>query len=50
LKRVGEIVALSDADLLKIRNFGTTSLDELRAKLEELGITKSADTETESDE
>ena len=36
--RVGEILEMSDDDLLKIRNFGEKSLDELREKLAEHGI------------
>ena len=32
---VGEVLDLSDEDLLKIRNFGDKSLKELRGKLAE---------------
>ncbi|MEK2472607.1 DNA-directed RNA polymerase subunit alpha [Streptomyces noursei] len=35
---VGELVARSEADLLDIRNFGTKSIDEVKAKLAGLGL------------
>src|SRR4249920_80366 len=35
---VGELVARSEADLLDIRNFGAKSIDEVKAKLVELGL------------
>ncbi|MGQ4496888.1 DNA-directed RNA polymerase subunit alpha, partial [Dermabacteraceae bacterium P13101] len=35
---VGELVARSEADLLDIRNFGQKSIDEVKAKLAELGL------------
>ena len=38
INRVGEVVDMSDEDLLKIRNFGERSLAELREKLAELNI------------
>jgi len=38
IHRVGEVLEMSDDDLLKIRNFGEKSLDELREKLAEHGI------------
>ena len=37
--KVGEVLQMSDEDLLKIRNFGEKSLRELRDKLVEQGIT-----------
>jgi DNA-directed RNA polymerase subunit alpha len=37
--KVGEVLQMSDEDLLKIRNFGEKSLRELRDKLLEQGIT-----------
>ena len=37
--KVGELLQMSDQDLLKIRNFGEKSLTELRDKLSEQGIT-----------
>ena len=39
LTKVGEILEMSDDELLKIRNFGEKSLTELRDKLAERGIT-----------
>ena len=38
INRVGEVLEMSDDDLLKIRNFGDKSLQELREKLAERGI------------
>ena len=38
INKVGQVLEIEDADLLKIRNFGTKSLDELNAKLKELGF------------
>ncbi|MGH2748826.1 MAG: DNA-directed RNA polymerase subunit alpha [Actinomycetota bacterium] len=35
---VGELVERSEEDLLEIRNFGQKSIDEVKAKLEELGL------------
>jgi DNA-directed RNA polymerase subunit alpha len=35
---VGELIARSEADLLDIRNFGAKSIDEVKAKLAELGL------------
>jgi DNA-directed RNA polymerase subunit alpha len=35
---VGELIARSEADLLDIRNFGQKSIDEVKAKLAELGL------------
>lgn len=40
ITRVGEILALSEAELLNIRNFGDKSLTELRERLQELGFTE----------
>jgi DNA-directed RNA polymerase subunit alpha len=39
LTKVGEILEMSDIELLKIRNFGEKSLIELRDKLQERGLT-----------
>ena len=48
--KVGEVLQMSDQDLLKIRNFGEKSLTELREKLAEQGITNPyTETETDSD-
>jgi hypothetical protein len=38
INKVGEVLEMSDDDLLKIRNFGVKSLEELREKLTERGI------------
>ena len=38
INKVGEVVDMSDDDLLKIRNFGERSLQELKEKLAELNI------------
>jgi DNA-directed RNA polymerase subunit alpha len=35
---VGELVARSEADLLDIRNFGSKSIDEVKAKLHSMGL------------
>ena len=35
---VGELVARSEADLMDIRNFGAKSIDEVKSKLDELGL------------
>ena len=43
INRVGEVLEMSDDDLLKIRNFGEKSLLELQEKLVEHGITDPAD-------
>jgi DNA-directed RNA polymerase subunit alpha len=36
---VGELAAMSEADLLKIRSFGKTSLREIKRKLADIGLT-----------
>jgi DNA-directed RNA polymerase subunit alpha len=38
INKVGQVLEIEDADLLKIRNFGAKSLDELKTKLRELGF------------
>ena len=35
---VGELVGRSEADLMDIRNFGAKSIDEVKEKLQELGL------------
>ena len=35
---VGELVKMTEADLLKIRSFGKTSLREIRRKLTDIGL------------
>jgi DNA-directed RNA polymerase subunit alpha len=39
ISKVGEVLEMSDDELLKIRNFGEKSLDELKQKLAEHGVT-----------
>ena len=39
ISKVGEVLDMSDDELLKIRNFGQKSLDELKEKLVEHGVT-----------
>ncbi len=38
VRTVGELVTRSEAEMLKIRNFGKTSLEEIRNKLTRLGL------------
>ncbi|HOM77052.1 MAG TPA: DNA-directed RNA polymerase subunit alpha [Anaerohalosphaeraceae bacterium] len=38
IQTVGQLVKMTEADLLKIRSFGKTSLREVRRKLSELGL------------
>lgn len=38
IKTVGELISRSESDLLDIRNFGSKSIDEVKQKLEELGL------------
>ena len=38
ITRVGEVLEMSDDELLKIRNFGEKSLSELRSRLAEQGV------------
>jgi len=42
---VGQLVMLPDSDLLKIRNFGKTSLKEVKTKLTEVGLSLGMDPE-----
>jgi DNA-directed RNA polymerase subunit alpha len=35
---VGELIEKTEEDLLEIRNFGQKSIDEVKAKLEELSL------------
>jgi len=39
INTVGDLVQKSEAELMDIRNFGQKSIDEVKAKLEELGLT-----------
>jgi DNA-directed RNA polymerase subunit alpha len=38
INSVGDLVTKSEAELMDIRNFGQKSIDEVKAKLEELGL------------
>ena len=38
IRTVGELVKMTEADLLKIRSFGKTSLREIRRKLSDMGL------------
>lgn len=38
IETVGQLVAQSDADLLKLRSFGRTSLREVKRKLQDIGL------------
>ncbi|MGB2819796.1 MAG: DNA-directed RNA polymerase subunit alpha [Phycisphaerae bacterium] len=38
IELVGQLVAMSEADLLKIRSFGKTSLREVKRKIQDLGL------------
>ncbi len=39
VETVGQLVKMTDAELLKIRSFGKTSLREIKRKLEDIGLT-----------
>ena len=45
IETIGELVDKSEPDLLKVRNFGKTSLREVRKKLSEINLTLGVDTE-----
>ena len=38
INSVGELVKKTEAELMDIRNFGQKSIDEVKTKLEELGL------------
>ena len=38
IETIGELVSRSEPDLLKVRNFGKTSLREVRKKLSEINL------------
>jgi DNA-directed RNA polymerase subunit alpha len=40
---VGELVSKSEPELLKVRNFGKTSLKEIKKKLEDMGLSLGMD-------
>lgn len=37
-KTIGELVAKTEAELLKYRNFGPTSLEDIKKALKEMGL------------
>jgi DNA-directed RNA polymerase subunit alpha len=39
VEQVGQLVQMAEADLLKIRSFGKTSLREVKRKLQDMGLT-----------
>jgi DNA-directed RNA polymerase subunit alpha len=39
INNVGDLIQKSEAELMDIRNFGQKSIDEVKAKLDELGLT-----------
>ena len=39
IQTVGQLVQMTEADLLKVRSFGKTSLREIRRKLADMGLT-----------
>ncbi|MEI7838028.1 MAG: DNA-directed RNA polymerase subunit alpha, partial [Planctomycetota bacterium] len=43
IETVGQLVSLAEAELLKIRSFGKTSLREVKRKLEDIGMTLGMD-------
>ncbi|MBI2899020.1 MAG: DNA-directed RNA polymerase subunit alpha [Planctomycetes bacterium] len=45
IETIGELVGRSEADLLKVRNFGKTSLREVKKKLSDLGLVLGMDLE-----
>ena len=40
-----DLVSMTEAELLKVRNFGKTSLKEVKSKLQALGLTLGLDVE-----
>ena len=46
IQTIGELVVRSEPDLLKVRNFGKTSLKEVKKKLSDMGLSLGMDLET----
>jgi DNA-directed RNA polymerase subunit alpha len=46
VQTVGDLAAKSEAELLTVKNFGQTSLDEVKAKLGERGLSLKPDEKT----
>ena len=38
IRSIGELVAKSESELLSVKNFGQTSLNEIKTKLDEFGM------------
>jgi DNA-directed RNA polymerase subunit alpha len=38
IETIAELVVMPESDMLKFRNFGKKSLNEIKAKLEEMGL------------
>jgi DNA-directed RNA polymerase subunit alpha len=45
---LGDLVRLSETDLLKIKNFGRTSMTEIKKKLGDLGLSLGMEVPTET--
>ena len=43
IQTIRELVAMTESDLLKVRNFGKTSLKEVKTKLSALGLSLGID-------
>lgn len=43
IETIGELVIMPESDMLKFRNFGKKSLNEIKAKLEEMGLSLGMD-------
>jgi DNA-directed RNA polymerase subunit alpha len=48
LRKVGEVLEMTDEDLFRIRNFGVKSLSELNEKLKTLGFSRDSDIDAAS--
>jgi DNA-directed RNA polymerase subunit alpha len=45
IETIGELVSRSEGELLKVRNFGKTSLREVKKKLSDMGLNLGMDLE-----
>jgi DNA-directed RNA polymerase subunit alpha len=50
ITKVGQVLEMSEEDLLAVRNFGQKSLDELRQRLQALGYVSAADQAASADD
>jgi DNA-directed RNA polymerase subunit alpha len=48
VQTIGELVRMTEQDLLKVRNFGKTSLKEVKTKLQALGLALGYQAETQA--